>query len=54
MKIAHKFSHYGPGGRNCPCCGPAPSFREKFDRMVKRRIKQFERKQIKNLLAELQ
>lgn len=30
----------GPGGRNCPCCGPAPSYRKRHDRTVKRRIRQ--------------
>ena len=30
----------GPGGRFCPCCGPAPSYRRQHDRTVKRRIRQ--------------
>lgn len=34
-----RYSNYGPGGRNCPCCGPAPKDRKKFDRTVKRREK---------------
>jgi len=39
MKDVKLASHYGPGGRNCTCCGPAPSFRKKHDRMIKRRAK---------------
>ncbi len=35
-----KVSNYGPGGRKCPCCGPAPSLRKAFDRQVKRRERQ--------------
>ena len=46
-------SGYGPGGRNCVCCGPASSTRKRFDRMVKRRVKQLQRKDVKRLLAEL-
>jgi hypothetical protein len=48
MKENKLFSHYGPGGRNCNCCGPAPAFRKKHDRMVKRRVKQFVNKEIKS------
>jgi len=33
-------SHYGPGGRDCNCCGPAPKSRKKHDRSVKRAMKQ--------------
>lgn len=29
----------GPGGRRCPCCGPSPRERPKFDRTQKRRLK---------------
>lgn len=32
-------SHYGPGGRYCNCCGPAPKHRKKHDRVVKKRMK---------------
>lgn len=32
-----KHAVYGPGGRNCPCCGPCPRHRREHDRMVKRR-----------------
>lgn len=45
-----QHSHYGPGGRGCPCCGPAPSGRKKFDRMVKRRVKMMVKKEIRKLL----
>lgn len=43
-------SKYGPGGRNCPCCGPAPTDRKKHDRTVKRREKQEVKKDIQNQL----
>jgi len=39
MKEILAHSHYGPGGRKCPCCGPSPSYRTKFDRTAKRRAK---------------
>ncbi len=35
-----QFDRCGPGGRFCPCCGPAPSRRKQHDRMIKRRIRQ--------------
>ena len=34
-----KLDTSGPGGRNCPCCGPSPSFRKKHDRIMKHREK---------------
>lgn len=50
MKELSFFSHYGPGGRNCTCCGPSPKTRKKHDRMVKHRakdsIKKFIREQV--------
>lgn len=46
-------SGYGPGGRNCNCCGPAPSFRKKFDRMVKRRVKRLVEKEMQKLVEEM-
>lgn len=39
MNIYAAVSKYGPGGRDCPCCGPAPRHRKKFDRTMKRREK---------------
>lgn len=35
-----RYAHYGPGGRSCPCCGPAPNFRKRADRTARRREKQ--------------
>jgi hypothetical protein len=46
-------SGYGPGGRNCVCCGPAPSTRKKHDRYVKRRVRQLWQRELKKLLVEL-
>lgn len=31
-----KHADYGPGGRKCPCCGPSPKDRVRFDRTVRR------------------
>lgn len=45
-KIIKACSHYGPGGRNCTCCGPAPKIRKKHDRSVKRSMKQDMKKEI--------
>ena len=49
MKHAsHKrYSHYGPGGRNCPCCGPAPVERTRHDRAARRREKMASRQDIR-------
>ena len=52
MKEVHAFDHTGPGGRNCPCCGPAPKHRKKHDRMVKRRIRQNTKKEIQKQILE--
>ena len=53
MKKDYKIvSHYGPGGRNCVCCGPNPSYRTKHDRTVKRRYKQMQAAELKRELAE--
>lgn len=46
MKMTQFFSHYGPGGRHCNCCGPSPKERAKFDRTAKRRELQFVKKEI--------
>lgn len=37
-KLLKICSHYGPGGRGCPCCAPAPRERRKADRVAKRRM----------------
>lgn len=52
MKLEKLFSHYGPGGRGCSCCGPAPHARKQHDRMVKRRMKQAFLRDIKNTLID--
>lgn len=44
-------SNYGPGGRNCTCCGPAPVYRLKFDREVKKRDRREAKKEISQALA---
>lgn len=52
MKEIAYFSHYGPGGRKCSCCGPAPSFRKKHDRTVKHRAKDSSKREIKEAIRE--
>jgi len=47
-----QHSNYGPGGRNCTCCGPAPRDRATHDRMVKRRERQQSNKRIKRQIEE--
>lgn len=54
MKLEQKFSKYGPGGRNCVCCGPNPAFRKKHNRIVKKRVKEYARKETMLILTELQ
>lgn len=52
MKELQYFSHYGPGGRNCICCGPSPKSRKAHDRTAKRRMKQAWKKRIKEVLKD--
>jgi len=40
------ISHYGPGGRNCTCCGPAPAKRRVFDRHIRKRDRQVASREI--------
>ena len=52
MNTYKKISRYGPGGRNCTCCGPAPRERKTHDRMVKRRERQEAEKRIERDIVE--
>jgi len=52
MKEVIAASHYGPGGRNCVCCGPNPGFRKRHDRMVRRRIRQKVSQEIQKILKD--
>lgn len=45
-----RCDHLGPGGWNCPCCGPAPAYRKKWMRRVKARLRQQVNREIKNIL----
>lgn len=47
-----KVSKYGPGGRNCTCCGPAPRERKRHDRAIKRRERQMANKHINRQIEE--
>lgn len=49
MNRSHYKKHavYGPGGRNCPCCGPSPSHRKRHDRRERRREKVIARQEIR-------
>lgn len=48
----NKVSGYGPGGRNCTCCGPAPRERKAHDRTMKRRERQMAQKRINRQIRE--
>jgi len=52
MREPTKFSKYGPGGRRCTCCGPAPENRAKHDRMVMKRIRRDGKRIIREAVAE--
>ncbi len=39
-------SRYGPGGRFCTCCGPAPRHRKSHDRSVKRSLNNKVKKEV--------
>ena len=53
-RLFNKFDVLGPGGWNCPCCGPALSFRKVCNRAVKRgRWKRMLDKMVREDLAEL-
>jgi hypothetical protein len=47
-----KVSDYGPGGRNCTCCGPDPSHRKTHDRTVKRRERRMAQKRVNRQIEE--
>lgn len=44
---------YGPGGRNCPCCGPGPRRHREHDRMVKRRERDVAKRDARFQIADL-
>lgn len=48
-----QVSKYGPGGRNCTCCGPAPRDRKVHDRTIKRRERQMAQKRINRQIEEV-
>jgi hypothetical protein len=48
----HMISRIGPGGLNCPCCGPAPSERLAFKRIAKKRARRELDKEIQSQLFE--
>lgn len=50
--IERAATHIGPGGYKCPCCGPAPAERQKFRRVVRRRMKQAFAKLVRSELKE--
>lgn len=54
MREQQAASHYGPGGRKCPCCGPAPAKRDEHDRMVKRRLRRLARQDMQQQIREMQ
>jgi hypothetical protein len=45
-------NHIGPGGYKCICCGPAPKARNKWRRLIRRRLKAITRRHIRNTLKE--
>lgn len=53
MRETQQFSHYGPGGRNCVCCGPSPSWRKRHDRMISQRIRQWVQQEIRRQLDDM-
>lgn len=48
MKTYKVLSGYGPGGRNCPCCGPGIKERKTVDRYIRRRERGIMKGQIRN------
>ncbi len=50
---AQMICRIGPGGLNCPCCGPAPSERKCYKRMAKKRMRRILDREIRNQLDEL-
>ncbi len=39
FKLLLKATYTGPGGWDCPCCGPKPSEKKLYSRIAKRRLK---------------
>jgi hypothetical protein len=54
MNKYNKISGYGPGGRNCICCGPAPKIRKRFDRIVKRNERQVSKENMQKEILDNQ
>lgn len=46
------YADYGPGGRKCPCCGPAPRERKRADRRVRRIEKRIARQEAHREVVE--
>ncbi len=44
-----RHSVTGPGGWNCPCCGPSPRYRKLYAKLYKRKINRFLDKYFKEL-----
>jgi len=44
--------YFGPGGIDCPCCGPSPRSRERILRSYKRAAKQVARQALKREMEE--
>lgn len=42
------YKDVGPGGLNCPCCGPPKRHRKRYKRMIKRRLRHKTRQNLRN------
>ena len=40
-KLLQKVMYVGPGGWNCPCCGPKPSEKQLYTRIARRRLRRY-------------
>lgn len=49
-----RHASYSPGGRNCPCCGPAPKERKREDRRVRRREKHFAMREVQQEIQSME
>lgn len=52
MNEAKIESRYGPGGRNCACCGPGKKERKVYDRAVQHRVRQKAKQLVKQQAQE--
>ena len=53
-KLRNKLHRLGPGGMDCPCCGPAPKHKKASMRLARRRLNQFYKQETNDELIHIE